>query len=75
MTFLSVMFSFDLYPKVMTLLMILPPVWNGEQLLPERIFPLLPLVFSFVDAVVHKTVLFNTVLLSEGWVMLVRLEV
>ena len=69
------MFSLDLYPKVLTLLLVLPPVLLGEQLRPQKIFQILPLVFYFVEAVVHKSILFNMVLLADIGVTVQRLEV
>ena len=69
------MLSLDTYPKVLSLLMVVPPVLLGQQLRPQKIWPLLPLVFYFVEGVIHKTLLFNMVLISEGLVTVVRIQV
>ena len=75
MIFLNVMFSLDLYPKVLTLLLMLPPVFVGERMRPERIFPIFPLVFYFVECVIHKMILYNMVMMAGGYVAVKRLQV
>ena len=42
---------------------------------PERIFPIVPLVFYFVECVVHKAILFNAVLVADGSVAVKRVQV
>ena len=72
---ISMLLSLDVYPKFLYLMMILPPVLQGQRLRAERLFPCLPLVFRFVEVVIHRTILYQMFLVAEGMVTVRRVEV
>ena len=69
------MISFDVYPRMLTLFMILPPALYGISLRPVYLFPCIPLIYRFVEAVIHRTILYQMFLIAETKVVLDRLEV
>lgn len=67
--------SFDVYFRMVVLGVILIPVLKGELIRPQVIFPALPLIYQFVDAVVIRMILLQVSFLSEMFVAVERSEV
>ena len=75
MVSVSMLLSLDVYPKTLVLAVILLPVLQGRMLRAERLYPCLPLVYRFVEVVIHRTILYQMFLIAEGLVTVKRVEV
>ena len=72
---INILMSFDVYFRMVVLGVILIPVLKGELIRPQVIFPALPLIYQFVDAVVIRMILLQVSFLSEMFVAVERSEV
>lgn len=71
----SMMVSFDVYPRLLTYFMILVPALQGISLRAEYLYPCIPLIYRFVEVVIHRTVLYQMFNIAETSVILNRLQV
>ena len=67
--------NFDLYPKLLYLLMVVPAALFGLQLRPEKLYVCLPMAYIFSDAFIHKAILYQMFYIAELWVSFKRLQV
>jgi len=69
------MVSFDVYPRVLTYLVLLVPALIGVPLIPTKLFPCLQLIYIFARVFIHWTIMYHVLLLAEMKVVFRRLKV
>ena len=67
--------AYGVYVRIITLGVVLLPVLQGKLIRPEFIFPAIPLIKQFIEAVVLRMVMDQVLRLSEMFVAVRRAEV
>jgi hypothetical protein len=70
----SMMLSLDVYPRVLMFFMILPPALSGIAVRPTYLYPCIPLIFKFVENVIHYAILYQMFNIAETTVVFNRLK-
>ena len=67
--------AYGVYVRIVTLGVVLLPVLQGKLIRPEFIFPAIPLIKQFIEAVILRMVMNQVLRLSEMFVTAGRAEV
>ena len=67
--------SYEFLTKLLVLSVILYPVMEGELIRPEFIFPAMPLIKQFIEAVILRMLMYQLMQLSEMLVVADRIQV
>ena len=67
--------AYGVYVRVVTLGVVLWPVFQGKPIRPDFIFPAIPLIKQFIEAVVLRMVMIQALRLSEMFATATRIEV
>ena len=69
------MLAMDVYPRLLTFFMILPPALYGISLRPVYLFPCILLIYRFVEGAIYNTILYQVFRIADANVTLNRLQV
>ncbi|KAH3815451.1 hypothetical protein DPMN_143974, partial [Dreissena polymorpha] len=70
----SMNLAFDVYPRIFTYSVVITPALLGSPLRPEKLFPCIPYIYSFVLRSIHFGLLYQVFNFAETRIVLLRLE-